>query len=144
MSEHDTKERHKVWMRWLQPVVVIGIIALLVGVLFFNNPGFAPKLDSRITHYAVALSNGQMVYGHPESVGRGVVVLTDVYFVVRQANPQTSEVRNTLVSRRKSEWHSPDRMILNARNILLMEPVDPASPVAKLIAEQKKRQNKRT
>ena len=138
MSEHDEIERHNVWMRWLIPVLVLGIIALLVGVLFFNIPRFAPKLDSKITHYAVVLNNGQMVYGHPESVGKGVVVLTDVYYVVRQANPKTNEVSNTLVSRRKSEWHSPDRMILNANNILLMEPVDPASSVAKLISEQKK------
>jgi len=138
MSENDKKEKHNVWMRWLIPVLVLGIIALVVGVLFFNKPGFAPKLDSKITHYAVALTNGLMVYGHPESVGKGVVVLTDVYYVARQANPKTSEVSNTLVSRRKSEWHSPDRMILNAANILVMEPVDPASSVAKLISEQKK------
>ena len=138
MSENDKREKHKVGMRWLIPVLVLGIIALVVGVLFFNKPGFAPKLDSKITHYAVALTNGLMFYGHPESVGKGVVVLTDVYYVVRQANPKTNEVSNTLVSRRKSEWHSPDRMILNANNILMMEPVDPTSSVAKLISEQKK------
>src|SRR5208283_4776068 len=127
MSENDKKEKHNAPMRWLQPVLVIGIIALLAGVLFFNTQGFAPKLDSKITYYAVALSNGQLLYGHPESVGKGVVVLTDVYYIVRQTTPQTNEVRNTLVPRRKSEWHNPDRMILNATNILLMEPVDPAS-----------------
>jgi hypothetical protein len=137
MRENDKIERYNAWMRWLKPVLVLGIIALLAGVLFFNTPGFAPKLDSKITYYAVAFTNGQMFYGHPESVGKGVVVLTDVYYVVRQANPKTNEVRNSLVSRRKSEWHSPDRIILNATNILLMEPVDPASSVAKLIAEQR-------
>ena len=133
-------EKRGVWMPWVKLVLLAGIIALLAGVLFFRHPGFAPKLDSRITHYAVALNNGLMVYGHPESVCRGVVVLTDVYFVARQTDPKTNEAHNTLVSRRKSQWHSPDRMILNATNILVMEPVDPASSVAKLIAEQKKGQ----
>jgi hypothetical protein len=124
-------------MTGLKTVLVLGIIALLAGDLYFNKPGFAPKLDSKITYYAVALNTGQMYYGHPESVCRGVVVLTDVYYVLRQVNPETKEVHNTLVSRRKNEWHSPERMILNAANVLMMEPVDPASSVAKLIAEQK-------
>jgi hypothetical protein len=137
MGVIDKIVKHDGWTTWLIPVILIGITVLLVG-LYFNKPGFAPKLDSKITYYAVALTNGQMFYGHPESVGKGVVVLTDVYYVVRQANPKTNEVSNTLVSRRKSEWHSPDRMILNAANILVMEPVDPASSVAKLISEQKK------
>ena len=91
-------ERHHVWMTGLKTVLVLGIIALLAGALYFNNLGFAPKLDSKITPYAVALNNGQVFYGHPESVGKGVVVLTDVYFIVSQKNPQNNEVQNTLVS----------------------------------------------
>lgn len=141
MSEIDHKEKYNLWMGWWKPSVVLGIIALLVAILFFSiPPGFAPKLDSKATHYAVALTNGLMLYGHPEKVTRGVAVLTDVYYVARQTNPQTHEMHNTLISRRKNEWHSPDRMIINTNNILLMEPVDPASSVAKLISEQKKAQ----
>jgi hypothetical protein len=137
MDAHNRSETLHGRIGWLKPVLGIALVALLAGAWYFHNPGFAPKLDSKITYYAVALNNGQMVYGHPESVCRGSVVLTDVYFVVRQANPQTNEVRNSLVSRRMTEWHSPAKMILNASNVLLMEPVDPASSVAKLIAEQK-------
>jgi hypothetical protein len=137
VDTHDRSETRHGLSGWLKPVMGIALIAMLAGAWYFYNPGFAPKLDSRIDYYAVALNNGQMIYGHPESVCNGSVVLTDVYFVVRQTNPQTNEVRNTLVPRRKSEWHSPAKMILNAGNVLLMEPVDPASSVAKLIAEQK-------
>jgi hypothetical protein len=137
MSENDQKEKQNIWMTWLNLVLLLGIIALLAGVLFFKIPGFTPKLDSKIPYYAVALTNGQLYYGHPESVSRGVVELSDVYYVVRQVNPQNNQVNSSLVARRKSEWHSPNRMILNASNILLMEPVDLASSVAKLIAEQK-------
>jgi len=137
MSENDKMEKHNVWMTGLKTVLVLVIIILLAGDLYFNKPGFAPKLDSKITYYAVALNNGQVIYGHPESVCRGVVVLTDAYYVIRQVNPKTNEVNSSLVSRHKNEWHNPDKAILNAANILLMEPVDPASSVAKLIAEQK-------
>jgi hypothetical protein len=44
-------------------------------------------------------------------------------------------VANVLV-KRGQEWHSPDRMILNKRQVILMEPVTDGSQVAKLIAEQ--------
>jgi len=89
MSENDNKEKHNAWARWLKPVLLSGIIVLLAGVLFFNIPGFSPKLDSKITHYAVALNNGLMFFGHPESVGRGSVVLTDVYYVVVRQTRRT-------------------------------------------------------
>jgi hypothetical protein len=138
MSESDGNEKHKFRITWLILVPLLVIIVLLGGILVFDRSGFCPKLDSKITYYAVVLNNGLWFYGHPESVGKGSVVLTDVYYVVRQTDPQSKEVRNTLVARRKSEWHSPDKMIVNASNILLMEPVDPASAVPKLISEQKK------
>ena len=44
------------------------------------------------------------------------------------------EAFSPLVKRGK-EWHSPDRMILNANMIVLIEPVSPGSRVAQLIAE---------
>jgi hypothetical protein len=137
MSVIEKTESQNGWTTWLTLVLLIGIIALLTVALYFNNPSFAPKLDTKITYYAVALTNGLTFYGHPESISKGGVVLTDVYYVVRQVNPQTREVHNSLVSHRKSEWHSPERTIVNTSNIVLMEPVDPASTVAKLIAEQK-------
>ena len=49
-------------------------------------------------------------------------------------NAQTNQVSNILVKRGK-EWHSPDRMLINANTIVLVEPVSPGSRVAQLIAE---------
>ena len=37
--------------------------------------------------------------------------------------------------KRGNEWHSPDRMVLNAQQILMVEPVTSGSRVAHLIAE---------
>ncbi len=75
--------------------------------------------------------------GRLEKLGSAYPVLTEVYYVQTQVNPEAKQVANTLVKRGK-EWHAPERMILNASHILLVEPVTPDSTVAKLIDELKK------
>jgi hypothetical protein len=85
-------------------------------------------------YQAVLLSNGSAYFGHLEALGTPFPVLTEVYYVQSVKNPQTSQVSNILVKRGK-EWHSPDRMLLNAGMIVLVEPVNPGSRVAQLINE---------
>ena len=55
---------------------------------------------------------------------------------VRPLAPREAGGFNVLVKSGK-EWHSPDRMILNERAILFVEPVGSASKVSQLIAESK-------
>jgi hypothetical protein len=54
-------------------------------------------------------------------------MMTEVYYVVTQTNPETKQANNILVKRGK-ELHEPDRMYLNPSQIILVEPVDPGSP----------------
>ena len=54
---------------------------------------------------------------------------------ISQTNPETKQVSNVLVKRGK-ELHGPDRMYLNANQIIFVEPVGSASKVAQLIAEE--------
>jgi hypothetical protein len=61
-------------------------------------------------------------------------MLTDVFYIQSSANPETKAVINILVKRGK-EWHGPQFMYINAKNILVIEPVAPDSQVAKLIKE---------
>jgi hypothetical protein len=42
-----------------------------------------------------------------------------------------------MLIKRGKEGHAPDRMIINAQQILFIEPVTPGSQVAKLIEELK-------
>ena len=44
---------------------------------------------------------------------------------------------NNVLVKRGREWHAPDRMILNSNMIVLVEPVNPTSRVATLIAQAK-------
>ena len=83
---------------------------------------------------AVVLTSGQSFFGTIENAESPYPVLTNVYYVQTQLNPETKEVKNILI-KRGDEWHAPDRMVLNAQHILFMEPVTQNSTVAKLIDE---------
>ena len=115
---------------------------ILLGVVV----GFAAHFGLRHLHavsfdtpfQAILLDTGQVYYGHVEGFGTAHPIVTDVYYVQSQTNPQTKEVTNILV-RRGKEWHSPDRMYLNARHIVMVEPVSTSSKVAQLIAESKQK-----
>ena len=59
-----------------------------------------------------------------------------MFYVQAVVNPQTKQQTNILV-RRGKEWHGPDKMLLNAPHIVMVEPVTAGSAVAKLISESK-------
>ena len=49
-------------------------------------------------------------------------VLTDVFYVVSQTDPETKQVKSSLIKRGK-EMHEPDRMFLNPNQIVFAETV---------------------
>ena len=115
--------------------VLVAIVAAGVAFLAYQSwRGHASPVLSTPYH-AVLLQNGQAFFGRIQSLDSEYVVLQDVYYIQSRQNPETKQVSNVLV-KRGQEWHSPDRMILNKRNVILMEPVTETSQVAKLIAEQ--------
>ena len=61
-------------------------------------------------------------------------VLSDVFYVVSQTDPETKQVKSSLVKRGK-EMHEPDRMYLNPSKIVFVETVGTNSKVAQLIAQ---------
>jgi hypothetical protein len=76
-------------------------------------------------------------FGKLTGFGTPSPVLTDVFYIVSQTNPETKQVTNVLVKRGK-ELHGPDRMYLNASSIVFVEPVGADSKVAQLISEASK------
>ncbi len=85
-------------------------------------------------YQTILLSNGAVYYGKLQGYGTSRPVLTDVFYIVSQTNPETKQVSNILVKRGK-ELHSPDRMYINANQIVFVEPVGINSKVAQLISE---------
>ena len=111
-------------------------VTAVAGILLVSAHRSEADVKFDTTNQTVLLDNGSVYFSKLQGAGTDYPVLTDVYYVQSQVNQETKEVKNILV-RRGNEWHSPDRMVLNARHIVLMEPVGPNSTVAKLIAQDK-------
>ncbi len=120
----------------LPVVAFIVVVAILAAIIWKMRAGASVKFDT--AYQAVLLDTGQVYYGKIQGLGTPFPVLTDVYYVQNQVNAQTKAVTNVLV-RRGQEWHAPDRMVLNARHIVLVEPVSPDSKVAQLIADLRRK-----
>jgi hypothetical protein len=92
------------------------------------------KLAFTTPYQAVLLANGPVYFGQLQGYGGKNPVLTNVFYVVSQTNPDTKQVNNVLVKRGK-ELHEPDRMYLNPNEVVFVEPVGTNSKVAQLIAQ---------
>jgi hypothetical protein len=114
------------------------VVALFLSAgLTACEHGHRHKAPEITTPYAaILLDNGQVYYGKLTNAGSNFPELTDVYYIQSQANPETKAVTSVLV-RRGSEWHGPDRMFLNQHHIIFIEPVGTSSKVAQLIEADK-------
>ena len=113
------------------------LLFLVAGLLLSGCSG-GNDLSFLTEYQAVFLDNGQVFFGKLGDVSSEYATLRDVYYIQHQVDPEKKEARNLLV-RLGSEWHAPDFMRINARHIVLIEPVAPDSRVAQLIREAKVR-----
>lgn len=130
-------------------VAVVACLVVLAGVGAYTGAlqsmwqirsgAEAGPPDLTTKYQAVFMDNGQVYFGQISGLGTAYPSLTDVYYVQRQIDPKAKTVKNVLV-RATDQWNAPDRMVLNARHIVAVEPVSPTSTVAKLIAELKSKQ----
>jgi hypothetical protein len=130
-----TQDSRKLW-------IALGCLGCLVLALGAGCSA-GPKPDSVAVSFstpyqAVLLINNSVYYGKLTGWGTPNPVLTNVFYIVSKTNPDTKEVANVLVKRGK-ELHGPDRMYLNANQIIFVEPVGPDSKVAQLINEANKK-----
>jgi hypothetical protein len=117
------------------------VLVLLFSVTVFSMvflQGCDKKPSFSTPYQVVFLDNGQAYFGKIESVDTSYVLLTDIFFIQPQGTPEGKIAGMVLVKRGK-EWHGPDRMYVNARHVVLIEPVAPDSRVAQLIKEEKER-----
>ena len=82
----------------------------------------------------VVLANGAVFYGRLEGFGTSRPVLMNVYYILPNTNPETGQTTRILVKRGR-ESHNPDRMYLNPKQIVFVEPVGRNSDIAKLIEQ---------
>ena len=115
-------------------VIVISLILLAGAATGFLLVRRQSSTVMTTPYQAVLLSNGSAYFGRLEGLGTAYPVLKEVYYVQSRAGQDPKQQVNVLVKRGK-EWHAPDRMILNPSMIVFVEPVNPGSRVAQLIAE---------
>ncbi len=117
----------------LIPAAIIVALAILAHAWIVSHPR-AISFDQ--TYQAVLLTNNTVYFGRLQGYGTDNPVLTEVYYVQASVDPQTKEQKNVLTKRGK-EWHEPDRMYINPKQIVIVEPVGPNSRVSELIKELK-------
>ena len=93
------------------------------------------KESSETDYRAVLMSNSMVLFGKLHGLGTPFPVLTDVYYV-QTVEDNTTKKPTTVLVKRGREWHAPDRTVLNASQIVLIEPVTADSKVMNLIASQ--------
>ena len=114
---------------------LVALLLLVGGGLSYHIAAQRPRaVQFNSIYQAVLLSNGAVFYGKLDGYGTEHPVLNNVFYILSQQNPETKQVNNVLV-RRGKELHGPDRMYLNPRSIVFVEPVSPSSRVAQLINE---------
>lgn len=115
---------------------IAALMVIAVGTVYlFARRGDGPNVKFLTPYQAVLLTNGSVYFGQLAGYGGPNPVLTKVYYIVTQTNTETKQTSNMLVKRGK-ELHEPDRMYINPRQILFVEPVGVNSKVAQLIKEQ--------
>jgi hypothetical protein len=122
-------------------LTLVSLLGSLILLTLCSGCGRQPSLSGSAAidadrYYAVLLANGSVYFGKLEGFGTPYPVLREVYYVQSATNPETKQVSSVLVKRGK-EWHAPDRMILNEKSIVFVEPVGTGSKVSQLIAESK-------
>jgi len=117
-------------------ITLLVLVVVLLGILVARELRGGTNVQLETPYQAVLLANGQAYFGKIQGLGTPFPVLTDVHYVQTQVNQETKQTTNVLV-RRGKEWHGPERMILNANQIVLVEPVTETSQVSKLISELK-------
>lgn len=117
-------------------LLVVGLLAGGFGGWYFGSSRSAPSFS--VPFQAVLLDSGQVYFGKVTGLGTPFPVIHDVYYIQSTTNPETKQVSNILI-RRGNEWHGPESTVVNARHIVMVEPVGANSKVSQLIAEQEKK-----
>jgi hypothetical protein len=116
--------------------VLAGIVVIVAASLLVKDTRPGQPVVFPTPYQAVLMSNGVAYYGKLQGYGTPRPVLTDVYVIVTQSNPDTKQTSKGLFKLDKVEdLYQPDRMYLNPSQILGVEPVAPNSKVAQLISQ---------
>jgi hypothetical protein len=114
--------------------ILAGLLVVVAAGMHFVHGFRSSSIQFTTPYQAVLLTNGSVYFGHLRDYGESNPVLTDVFYVVSQTDPESKQVKSSLIKRGK-EMHEPDRMYLNPSQIVFVETVGTNSKVAQLISQ---------
>lgn len=144
------KKKHVDWVtrtvRFELFVVIVGAALLLLAITLWLVTGNYKNLEASQVkenqYQAVFLTNNQVYFGKITDIGKGSLVLTDVFYIEtpNQAQNATS-ASNTNYTLRKlgaNELHSPeDKMVINREQVTFWENLKDNGQVVTKIKEYK-------
>lgn len=120
--------------------LVVGVLCGAGGVRLYQDRTSAHLRDELDAEFhTVLLTNNQAYFGKIEQRGQEYLLLTDVYYVQTQVDPE-SQKRSTVLVKRGNEMHGPSKMLVNVEHVVFIEPVGADSTLGKSIFEAKKKQ----
>ena len=109
----------------------LAIVVLLAIIVYQNHRRFHRPLLTT-PYQAVVLQNGDVYYGRIAHLGTDHPVLRDVFTVRQERDAETGQPRY-LMLKRTDGVNGADHMILTVSTIAFVEPVQPDSPVGRLV-----------
>jgi hypothetical protein len=141
VSEPAILPAHDLWYRCRRGILLLvlmlgaGMVSSCHGARPASEVPASAAIDSQ-KYYAVLLTNGAVYFGKLEGLGSPWPVLHDVFYVQPgPVDPNTKQPSGMVLIQRGHELHGPDRMILNEKSIVFVEPVGADSRVAQLIKQ---------
>jgi hypothetical protein len=114
-------------------VLVILVVLAIAAYRAVSGPGLPSAVNSN-DYQAVFLTNGQVFFGKLSAGDGGDYYLRHVYLLLSAVTSKGSPGRQTLVKITR-EIHTPeDLMIIERRQVLYVENLNPSGRAAKLLA----------
>ncbi len=137
IKSKDNMWNYKSSFMQLLTVTLLVVIVVLVAIPLFvkNDTKFYPLVNK---YQGVFLTNGRVYFGKIISQDMSEIVMTDVYYLTVQSNPNNKDVQSRRIKMVKleSELQKPeDKIILNRAVVGYIEELKPDSRVVKLLKE---------
>jgi len=89
-----------------EALVMVQLVWILAGLLVAVAAGIhvfhgirGSSIRFSTPYQAVLLTNGSVYFGHMQDYGSSHPVLTDVFYVVSQTDPESKQVKSSLIKR---------------------------------------------
>lgn len=137
---NSRRARDTKWFNVLNIIVLIGVAVLVALVaLVFTRGGVAneAKYVDSDQYQAVFLNNGQVYFGHVQSLNPQYVRMTDIYYLTQ--NGSSSNSNYSLVKLGCQQIHDPlDQMVINRDQVTFWENLNDSGKVVSSIKQFQK------